>query len=147
MKGKVNANAITKKISILVNDARQHIVKSINQTMAHSYFDIGKLIVEEEQNGSEKADYGKFLLIELSKNLIKEFGKGFSVTNLKQMRQFYLCYSESDRCEIGQTVSDLFKLSWSHYLVLMRIDDKLERKFYENESRELLVKIFPMWLH
>lgn len=134
MKGKVNANTITKKISSLVNDARQQIVKSINQTMAHSYFEIGRLIVEEEQNGFEKADYGKFLLIELSQNLIKEFGKGFSVTNLKQMRQFYLSYSEPDRCEIGQTVSDQFKLSWSHYLVLMRIDDKLERKFYENEA-------------
>jgi predicted nuclease of restriction endonuclease-like (RecB) superfamily len=134
MNGRVNANTITKKITNLVNDARQQIVKSINQTIAHSYFEIGRLIVEEEQNGFEKADYGKFLLIELSRNLIKEFGKGFSVTNLKQMRQFYLTYSESVRCEIGQTVSDQFKLSWSHYLVLMRIDDKLERMFYENEA-------------
>lgn len=134
MSENVKVNTIARKISNLVNDARQQIVRSINQTMAHSYFEIGRLIVEEEQNGFEKADYGKFLLIELSKNLIKEFGKGFSVTNLKQMRQFYLCYSESDRYKIGQTVSDLFKLSWSHYLVLMRIDNNLERMFYENEA-------------
>ena len=93
MSENVKVNTIARKISNLVNDARQQIVRSINQTMAHSYFEIGRLIVEEEQNGFEKADYGKFLLIELSKNLIKEFGKGFSVTNLKQMRQFYLCYS------------------------------------------------------
>jgi predicted nuclease of restriction endonuclease-like (RecB) superfamily len=134
MPRKIKTKIIAEKISNLVNVARQQIVRSVNQTMANSYFEIGRIIVEEEQHGFEKADYGKFLLMELSKNLCKEFGKGFSVTNLKQMRQFYICYSGSVDYKIGQTVSDLFKLSWSHYLVLMRMDDNLERMFYENES-------------
>ena len=98
------------------------------------YFGIGRIIVEEEQNGKERADYGKQLLKELS----KEFGKGFSATNLKQMRQFYLVYSKtkilSANSQKGQTLSDEFKLSWSHYLKLIRIDDENERKFYEIES-------------
>jgi uncharacterized protein YbgA (DUF1722 family) len=96
--------------------------------MVETYYKIGKLIVDEEQQGKEKAKYGKNLINELSERLSDEFGKGFSATNLKQMRSFYLTYSK------GQTVSDEFRLSWSHYLKLMRIDDENERKFYEIES-------------
>jgi len=97
------------------------------------------MIVEEEQGGKERAEYGKELIDELSNTLSKEFGKGFSSTNLKQMRQFYLSYSKGqtlsdDSEKKGQTLSDLFKLSWSHYLKLIRIDDEKERKFYEIES-------------
>lgn len=114
----------------LLQSARNNVVRTINQTMVTTYFEVGKMIVEEEQNGKERADYGKYLLQELSKTLSREFGKGFSMTNLKQMRQFYLVYS------ISQTVSDQFKLSWSHYLTLMRIDDEKERKFYEIESEK-----------
>lgn len=96
------------------------------------------MIIEEEQNGKERADYGKQLLSDLSQTLTKEFGKGFSVTNLQQMRQFYTVYSKqqtlSVKSEKSQILSREFKLSWSHYLKLMRIDDELERKFYEIES-------------
>lgn len=96
------------------------------------------MIIEEEQNGKERADYGKQLLSDLSQTLTKEFGKGFSVTNLQQMRQFYTVYSKqqtlSVKSEKSQILSRGFKLSWSHYLKLMRIDDELERKFYEIES-------------
>ena len=95
-----------------------------------TYFEIGRLIVEEEQNGKSKAEYGQNLIRELTKKLTTEFGKGFSTTNLKQMRTFYLTYSK------GQTVSDEFKLSWSHYLMLMRIDNVEERMFYEIETAE-----------
>jgi predicted nuclease of restriction endonuclease-like (RecB) superfamily len=95
-----------------------------------TYFEIGRLIVEEEQNGKSKAEYGQNLITELSLKLTTEFGKGFSTTNLKQMRTFYLTYSK------GQTVSDEFRLSWSHYLMLMRIDNVEERKFYEIETAE-----------
>jgi predicted nuclease of restriction endonuclease-like (RecB) superfamily len=95
-----------------------------------TYFEIGRLIVEEEQNGKSKAEYGQNLITELSHKLTTEFGKGFSTTNLKQMRTFYLTYSK------GQTVSDEFRLSWSHYLMLMRIDNVEERKFYEIETIE-----------
>lgn len=86
------------------------------------------MIVEEEQQGKERAAYGEQLVDGLSQRLTHEFGKGFSSTNIKQMRSFYLTYSKS------QTVSDDFELSWSHYLFLMRIDDENERRFYEIEA-------------
>ena len=88
------------------------------------------MIVEEEQNGKGRAEYGIQLLNDLSHRLTKEFGKGFSTTNIKQMRSFYLAYSK------GQTLSDEFNLSWSHYLKLMRIDDENERRFYEIETHK-----------
>jgi predicted nuclease of restriction endonuclease-like (RecB) superfamily len=99
--------------------------------------------VEGEQKGNTKAEYGEKILEDLSKKLTKVFGKGFSLTNLKQMRYFYITYAgrlksqtvsvKSSRHQIGQTLSDQFKLSWSHYIELMRIDDEKERKFYEIE--------------
>jgi predicted nuclease of restriction endonuclease-like (RecB) superfamily len=116
------------RIAGLLKQARNSVVRAINQTMARTYFEIGRLIIEEEQKGKERAEYGKQLINELSSRLTQEFGKGFSATNLKQMRSFYQIYSK------GQTLSDEFELSWSHYLKLMRIDDKKERKFYEIES-------------
>lgn len=136
------------RISELLVSARQKVVQSVNQTMVLTYFEIGRIIVEEEQNGKERADYGKQLLKELSNELKNKFGKGFSATNLKQMRQFYLNYGKSEVLsqisKKGQTLSDEskktqiasseFNLSWSHYLKLMRIDDENERKFYEIES-------------
>lgn len=134
----------------LLQSARSKVVQTVNQTMVLTYFEIGRMIVEEEQGGKERADYGKNLLQDLSAVLTKEFGKGFSTTNLKQMRQFFLAYSKGQtlpdfsqkpqtlpaESEItkGQSVSDNFKLSWSHYLKLMRIDDENERKFYEIEA-------------
>lgn len=160
----VKNHILLSNIVSLLNEARQKVVRTINQTMVYSYYEIGRMIVEEEQNGKERADYGKFLVKELSEELTKEFGKGFSETNIKQFRSFYLAY------EIGQTVSDVFKnkisqtvsdqfenqisetvsrissksipqtpsaefnLSWSHYLHLMRIDNKKERNYYESES-------------
>jgi predicted nuclease of restriction endonuclease-like (RecB) superfamily len=122
---------LIKNISILLNEARNRVVQTINHTMVLTYFEIGRMIVEEEQSGKQKADYGKFILSELSKELLKEFGKGFSMTNLKQMRQFYIVYSNKNK---GQTLSDEFRLSWSHYLKLMRMDNELERNFYELEA-------------
>lgn len=96
--------------------------------MVLTYYEIGRMIVEEEQFGKERAGYGQQLVDELSQKLIAEFGQGYSSTNIKQMRSFYLIYSK------GQTLSDEFNLSWSHYLKLMRIDDDKERRFYEIES-------------
>lgn len=79
----------------LLQSARNNVVRTINQTMVTTYFEIGRMIVEEEQNGQDRAEYGKKLLQELSKTLTREFGKRFSATNLKQMRQFYLIYSKT----------------------------------------------------
>lgn len=130
-------------VSDLLEQARKNAKTAVNLSMVYTYYEIGKRIFEEEQNGKERADYGKYLIKELSEYLVKQFGKGFSVTNLKQMRQFYLIYKD-DR--IGQKVSDQFInlpttengrkffLSWSHYLKLMRIENIDERHFYEIES-------------
>lgn len=96
--------------------------------MVVTYFEIGRMIVDEEQNGKERAEYGKKIIKELSIRLKNEFGKGFSQRNLEQMRQFYLIYSKT------QTLSAEFNLSWSHYLKLMRIDNEDERKYYELEA-------------
>ena len=136
----------------LLQSARNTVVRTINQTMVHTYFEIGRMIVEEEQDGKERAGYGKQLLKGLSEVLTNEFGKGFSVQNLERMRNFYLTYRKSStlsrisekaisstvltesKKQNQQTVYDEFKLSWSHYLKLMRIDDENERKFYEIEA-------------
>ncbi len=116
------------KVAELLKQARKSIVTSVNSTMVLTYFEVGKMIVEEEQSGKERAEYGNKLLSELSLRLSIEFGKGFSVTNLQQMRNFYLVYQKQ------QTLSVKFNLSWSHYLILMRIENENERNFYEIEA-------------
>lgn len=113
-----NPENLYNKVAELLKQAQSTVVQTVNKTMTLTYFKIGKMIVEEEQNGKERAEYGQQLINGLSHRLSTEFGKGFSPTNIKQMRSFYLIYSK------GQTVSDEFKLSWSHYLKLMRIDDE-----------------------
>jgi len=132
------------KISDLLKEARKSVVRTINKTMVLTYFEIGQIIVEEEQKGKSKAEYGKKVLKGLSKRLTKEFGKGFSVDNLENMRRFYLTYSISEtssrkskdkKSEIVSRILKIdFKLSWSHYLFLSKIDSKEERKFYEIEA-------------
>ncbi len=124
----------------LLQSARSKVVRTVNQTMVLTYFEIGRMIVEEEQDGKERADYGKQILKELSKVLTNEFGKGFSVDNLENMRRFYFVYGKSETLSrisgdaISETSSRNFNLSWSHYLKLIRIDDENERKFYEIEA-------------
>lgn len=124
----------------LLQSARNKVVQTVNQTMVTTYFEIGRMIVEEEQDGKERAEYGRKVIKELSKVLTKEFGKGFSERNIEQMRQFYLVYSKPQTLSaefesaISETSSRNFNLSWSHYLKLMRIEDEKERKFYEIES-------------
>jgi predicted nuclease of restriction endonuclease-like (RecB) superfamily len=125
---KGNSENFYNKIAELIKKAQREVIQTVNRAMALTYFEIGRMIIEEEQKGKEKAQYGQQLIIELSSRLSKEFGRGFSSTNVKQMRSFYLIYSK------GQMVSDEFNLSWSHYLKLMRIDDEKERRFYEIEA-------------
>ena len=139
-----NRNEIfLKQVSDILKTARKNVKTAVNLAMVYSYYEVGRMIVEEEQRGHNRADYGKYIIKELSEYLTQQFGKGFSVTNLKQMRQFYQIY-ESDK--IGQTLSDQFPnlpetqngrkffLSWSHYLKLMRINNIEERHFYEIEA-------------
>ncbi|MEW6552094.1 MAG: PDDEXK nuclease domain-containing protein [Campylobacterota bacterium] len=117
-------------IKSLLQSARNRVYQTINATMTQTYYEIGKRIVEEEQGGESRAEYGKALLKNLSVELIKEFGKGFSVDNLENMRKFYLSFSNSE------TLSRKFNLSWSHYIFLTRIDNQDERNFYEIEALE-----------
>ena len=123
---------IYQEIHDLLHKARQNIISNVNYTMTKTYFLIGKRIVEEEQDGNKRAEYGKNLIKTLSKKLTKEFGKGFSETNLEQMRKFFKVYG------IPQTLSEEFQfnLSWSHYLILMRMEDINARNFYEIEAFE-----------
>ncbi|PZR19207.1 MAG: hypothetical protein DI539_14795 [Flavobacterium psychrophilum] len=134
----INTDNLAQRVSSLLLDARRKVVQTVNHTMVITYYEIGRMIIEEEQNGQERAAYGKQLITELSKKLIVNFGKGFSQRNLEQMRQFYLVYSipQTLSAEFQSTdnMHDSFQLSWSHYLKLMRIDDIYERKFYEVES-------------
>jgi len=131
------------QISKLLINARKNAKTAVNLSMVYAYFEIGKRIVEEEQNGENRAEYGKRLLQSLSDHLTVTFGKGFSVGNLKNIRQFYKVYSKD---QIGETVFSQFSnlpavstgrkfyLSWSHYLKLMRISNIDERHFYEIEA-------------
>jgi predicted nuclease of restriction endonuclease-like (RecB) superfamily len=125
-------------IKSLLSDARNSVYQVINTTMTQTYWGIGKRIVEEEQQGKARAEYGKRLIKNLSDELLKEFGKGFSIDNLKNMRRFYLAYSNSETpsrvSEKSETVSHQFELSWSHYIFLTRIIHEDERNFYEIES-------------
>jgi predicted nuclease of restriction endonuclease-like (RecB) superfamily len=131
-------NQLAQRISELLTEARGRIVQSVNHTMVLTYYEIGRMIVHEEQNGNERADYGKQLIKTLSIKLTADFGKGFSQRNLEQMRQFYLVYSKaqtlSAEFEDNNKPIKRFQLSWSHYLKLMRIEDVNERNFYEIES-------------
>lgn len=133
---------LLKNISALLENARNKVLVAVNQTMVLTYFEIGRMVAEDEQKGESRAGYGKEQLKFPSKNLTNKFGKGFSETNLKQMRQFFLSYSIrqilSDESKSLDTIQQLslinFNLSWSHYLKLMRIKDPNERSFYEIES-------------
>ena len=113
-------------IKRLMENARTDVAKQVNNILLKTYWEIGRIIVEDEQGHSDRAEYGKSLIADLSKKLTKEYGKGFSKSNLFYMRSFYLTYP------IFQTLSG--KLSWSHYLELLSIDDKNKRSFYEKET-------------
>ena len=115
-------------IKVLLHTARSKVYQTINQTMTQTYWEIGHRIVEQEQQGQARAQYGVKLIKNLSDELTKEFGKGFSVDNLKNMRRFYQCFPKSE------TASLQFTLSWSHYIFLTRISNPNERRFYEIEA-------------
>ena len=125
-----NKNLI-QEIKTLLENARKNVVQTVNTTMVKTYFEIGKMILEDEQNGQNRAEYGKEILKNLSSELTKEYGKGFSVTNLQQMKNFFLAYQKQQTLSVK---SLNFNLSWSHYLILMRLEET-ERAFYEKEIK------------
>lgn len=146
-------------ISQLIEDSRKQIVKAVNTTMVYTYYGVGQYIVEFEQEGNTRAAYGKGVLKRLSERLTEKYGPGWSYTNLTQFRAFYLTYSnlltvsENSDSQNLLTVSEelsqppkignnamlpvhRFTLGWSHYLILMRIDNPQARSFYEIEAHK-----------
>ena len=120
-------DALLQNIGLELSRGRQRVVSAVNTAMVESYWQIGHYIVEFEQNGNEKAEYGSDILNRLSRDLTDRYGKGFSHSNLIYIRKFYITYPKS------QTVSDF--LTWSHYVELLKIDDPLERSFYEKQAK------------
>ncbi|WP_017257799.1 PDDEXK nuclease domain-containing protein [Pedobacter arcticus] len=118
-------------IKQLLRDVQMKLVKQVNQVMVQTYFELGKQIVEQEQSGENGAEYGAFLLQELSNILKTEFGKGYSKRNLELIRKFYIAYKNA-KSLISQS------LSWTHYIHLMRIADLEERNFYQTEAENNL---------
>lgn len=164
MSKELNNIEFFQQVVVLLQNARQQVLRTVNSTMTFTYFEIGRMIVEEEQNGKERAEYGKQVLKGLSEQLTNEFGKGYSVRNLEFIRKFYLTYSISESVARifqiqdslslnleeqktksvisnfenakSQSLISFFKLTWTHYLFLTRIDDEKERSFYEIESEK-----------
>jgi DUF1016 N-terminal domain len=134
MKHELETTNLYAKIVELLQAARNSVVRAVNQTMVYTYYEIGRMIVEDEQQGEERAEYGKQVLKELSRRLTEKFGKGFSEDNLGRMKNFYVIYSKQisatllrkSQSEESESLTQInqtphFRLSWSHYLKLMRV--------------------------
>jgi hypothetical protein len=148
-------------VAKIVEQARAYVGRTADLTMCITYFEIGRMIVEEEQGGKARAEYGRGLLKELSAYLTNRLGRGFSLATLKNARKFYQIYAPSiqqpkiaeagegksqtmislfgnslspSKSQLSLAASCPFQLGWAHYLVLIRIDNAEERRFYEIES-------------
>lgn len=128
MTNNLTDNGIIDDIRTLINEARKQVVHTVNTVMVATYWEIGRRIVEEEQNGNDRAEYGKYLIKNLAEALTVDFGKGFGETNLKYFRQFYLTFP------IRHAVRD--ELSWTHYRQLIRVENEEARNFYLKEAAD-----------
>jgi predicted nuclease of restriction endonuclease-like (RecB) superfamily len=122
----LNSTNLYDSINQIIEEARNTVYRTANFTMVKAYWNIGKAIVEEEQNGKERAEYGKQLLKQLSKQLISKYKKGFDESNLRHMRNFYLTYRKYDALRP--------ELSWTHYRLLLKVENEKAREFYLQES-------------
>ncbi|MEK6857026.1 MAG: DUF1016 N-terminal domain-containing protein, partial [Nanoarchaeota archaeon] len=121
-------SSVLTNIKEIIRTARYHAFTAVNTEMLKAYFEIGRNIVEEEQKGRERAEYGEKLIKRLSKDLSNEFRKGYSISALKNMRKFYIIYKN----QIGQSVTGLFyKITWTHYCELIKIPDEAKRRYFE----------------
>ena len=118
-------DSLVESIGTLLDAARSQIATSVNTILVKTYWNIGKYIVEFEQDGAHRAEYGSNLLNRLSTDLTHRYGKGFSRSNILYMRKFYVCFPKSE------TLSHV--LSWSHYFEILKSDDPLEISFYTKE--------------
>src|SRR3989344_1541232 len=119
-------NPVYTKIRDIIESARLNVFKTVNSTMVYTYWEIGRVIVEEEQKGKERAEYGLNLLKMLSIKLTKEFGRGFDESNLRNIRQFYILFPNRDALRN--------ELTWTHYRLLIRVEREDSRSFYLNET-------------
>jgi len=119
-------NDLIQNIKNLLIASRNQVVQTVNSVMVQTYWNIGKMIVEDEQNGETRAEYGKKQLQSISKTLTDEFGKGFDTTNLRKMRQFYLVFPNQDSVSL--------KLTWTHYRTLIRVENQSAREWYIQEA-------------
>ncbi|WP_386698143.1 YhcG family protein [Lonepinella sp. MS14436] len=119
-------NTLFSQIAEIIHQARNQVRQTVNVAMVQSYWHIGRLIVEDEQQGESRAEYGKYVLKDLSERLTEMFGKGFDQTNLRNMRRFYLAFP------IRETVSP--ELSWSHYCKIIRVENEQARLWYMRET-------------
>ncbi|HCA00877.1 MAG TPA: DUF1016 domain-containing protein [Halomonas campaniensis] len=119
-------SSLVSAITQQIKQARGQVRQAVNTAMVQSYWEIGRLIVEHEQQGNSRADYGKQQLQQLSQQLTERLGKGFDVTNLRNMRQFYLSFPIRDAVRL--------ELSWTHYRTLLRIENVQARDWYLHEA-------------
>jgi len=143
-----------KQVADLLATARRYAKQQLDNTIVVTYYEIGRMIVEREQQGQKRAQYGTKLIKGLSEYLTGKYGKGFSIPNLRNIRQFYITYAlkfeQSPNnlpekryslisvfdagADKGKSLSAQFDLSWTHYQILMRIEDEAARRFYEIET-------------
>jgi predicted nuclease of restriction endonuclease-like (RecB) superfamily len=122
----MNIEELVTSVRTLLNKSRQQLQQTINTTMVQTYWHVGRIIVEDEQKGNERASYGKQVIQKLADELTFEFGKGFDARNLRNMRAFYQAFP------IWNTVCT--KLSWSHFRLLLRLDNVQARQWYLEEA-------------
>ena len=141
-----NYDRLVSDIGTLLNNGRKQMAIAVNTSMVHTYWSIGKHIVEFEQKGNERAEYGSNLINRLSRDLTERYGKGFSKSNLLYIRKLYFVFQKSE------TLSHL--LTWSHYFEILKKDDPMEISFYVKQCeiegwsvRELKRQMQSMLFH
>ncbi len=122
----LNQQHLLDEIKQVIEKARGQVKQTVNTAMVQAYWQIGRLIVEQEQQGKVRAEYGRAQLKQLSEQLSNDYGKGFDVGNLRNMRQFFLTYPICDAVRS--------ELSWTHYRTLMRIESPSAREWYQQEA-------------
>ena len=133
----VNYDVMISGVIDLLENARRASARAVNSIMTATYWEIGRRIVEVEQGGEVRAEYGKALLKQLSSDLTAKFGRGFSERNLEQMRLFYSAWQISQTVSAKFDLSEIakrFPLSWSHYVALLGVENEQGRQFYETEA-------------
>ena len=151
MSSEIANSALLQDIKAILEQARAQVKQTVNSAMVQAYWKIGQLIVEDEQQGNQRAEYGKAVLQDLSKQLSAEYGKGFDASNLRRMRKFYQLFPIWDALRP--------KLSWTHYRILIHIENEhartwymqsltaqLKSQFAESERLEKVIKDNLAWI-